>query len=77
MRITKKDLQTSVENLAVKVETITGNPVNYKLTMVDARLGNLYSIRLENGSTLCSFMSARELDAYIWGMYKAFDLLQK
>lgn len=76
MKITAKDLKISIENLAVRVESITGKPTTYKLVMGDARLGKVYSIGFEDHNTLCSFMSAKELDAYIWGMYKAFDILQ-
>ena len=76
MRITKKNLELSVENLSVKVQTITGKDPNYKLIMGDTRFGNVYSIAYtENRMTICSFMSAKELDAYIWGMYKAFDIV--
>lgn len=77
MRITRKDLQISVENLSNRLETITGKRISYSLVAGDARLGKVYSIRLSDHNTICSFMGAKELDAYIWGMYKAFDLLQK
>jgi hypothetical protein len=41
----------------------------------DARLGKVYSIQnVEKTSTICSFYPARELAAYIWGMYKAFEV---
>jgi hypothetical protein len=77
MRITNKDLKNSVENLSVKVETITGENPKYKLVAGDARCGKVYAIGYgENGATLSSFMSTKELDAYIWGMYKAFDILK-
>ncbi len=77
MKITKKELQVSIENLNARLTAITGKSPEYKLVSGDARLGKVYSIGLPNHSTLCSFMSAKELDAYIWGIYKAFDLLGK
>lgn len=79
MSITKKDLKNSIEGLSVKVGTITGENPNYKLVAGDIRCGKVYSIGYEyNHSlrTICSYMSAKELDAYIWGMYKAFDILK-
>jgi len=76
MTITKKDLKNSVDNLSARVGAITGENPNYKLIMGDARWGKIYSIGYGEGCTLCSFMVAKELDAYIWGMYRAFDILK-
>lgn len=75
MRITKKNLLEQVESLSNRVSTITGQEIKYKLFTGDARLGNIYAIGYQNtGMTISSFMSAKELDAYIWGMHKAFDI---
>jgi len=77
MRITKESLKESIENLSSRIEGITGENPKYTLATGDARLGKVYSIKTENNSTICSFMVAKELDAYIWGMYKAFAVLGK
>lgn len=79
MKITKKDLQKSVEGLSSKIESITGENPKYKLVSGDTRLGKVYSIGKEYNQslqTICHYMSAKELDAYIWGMYKAFDIVK-
>ena len=77
MSITKKSLLESVESLSNRFSTITGNEIKYKLFTGDARLGRIYAIGYENtGMTITSFMSAKELNAYIWGMNKASDILE-
>lgn len=77
MRITKKNLLEQVESLSNRVSTITGQEIKYKLFRGDSRLGNIYAIGYKNtGMTISSFMSAKELNAYIWGMNRAFDILE-